>query len=121
VYGNEMMNPYVTKSISFKFPFTRKLIVTAPSKGFVFYPGGLGTLHHLFEVLTLIETKKMEPVPIILIDHEYWGPMHAFIKETMVHELKTISDTDDEWYQIVDTEEAAMKIISEFRPNNKKE
>ncbi|EKD67832.1 MAG: hypothetical protein ACD_48C00195G0001, partial [uncultured bacterium] len=122
VYGKETMNPYVTKSISFQFPFTRKLIVTAPSKGFVFFPGGLGTMHHLFEVLTLIETKKMQPVPIILIGHDFWGPLHVFIKETMVHDLKTISDEDDELYQIVDTVPAAMKLLNGFRPhNNKKE
>jgi len=120
VYGKESMNPYVTKSISFKFPFTRKLIVTAPSKAFIFYPGGLGTMHHLFEVLTLIETKKMQPVPIILIGHAYWEPLHAFIKETMVHDLKTISDKDDELYQIVDTVDAAMKLINGFRPHNNK-
>ncbi|PIZ94141.1 MAG: hypothetical protein COX82_01270, partial [Candidatus Magasanikbacteria bacterium CG_4_10_14_0_2_um_filter_41_10] len=74
VYGKESMNPYVTKSISFKFPFTRKLIVTAPSKAFIFFPGGFGTLHHLFEILTLIETKKMQQIPIILIDHAFWEP-----------------------------------------------
>jgi len=115
VFGKKSMNPYVTKSISFTFPFTRKLIVTSPSKAFVFYPGGLGTFHHLFEVLTLIQTKKMQRIPIILIDHTFWEPLHVFIKEVMVHDLKSISDQDDELYQIVDTEEAAMKLIEEFR------
>ncbi|KKS52134.1 MAG: hypothetical protein UV18_C0011G0012 [Candidatus Magasanikbacteria bacterium GW2011_GWC2_42_27] len=114
--GESLGIGYITKSISFKFPFTRKLIVTAPSKGFIFFPGGLGTLHHLFEVLTLIETKKMQPVPIILIDHAFWEPMHAFIKKTMVHDVKSISDGDDELYQIVDTVDAAMTLLSEFRP-----
>ena len=118
VYGKESMNPYVIKSISFKFPFTRKLIVTAPSKAFIFYPGGLGTLHHLFEVLTLIETKKMQQIPIILIDHAFWEPIHAFIKKVMVHDVKSISDKDDELYQIVDTVEAAMKLLHDFRPNH---
>lgn len=107
------VNSYLSKSILFSFPFTRKLIVTAPTKAFVFFPGGLGTMHQLFEILTLIQTKKMPPVPIILFDHKFWGPLHSYIKETMVHDVETISDEDDELYQIVDDEESIMKIITE--------
>jgi len=115
-YGyKERVNPYLNKSIGFQFPFNRKLIITAPSKGFVFYPGGFGTLHQLFEVLTLLETKKMEKVPIILFDHKYWEPLHMFIKKTMVHDVETIDDEDDELYQIVDTVDAAVKIIKESK------
>lgn len=115
VYGKARMNPYVTKQIVFKFPFTRKLIVTAPSKAFVFFPGGYGTLHHLFEVLTLIQTKKMPLVPVILFDHAFWQPLHAFIKGTLVHEVETIGDQDDELYQIVDNLESVIRIVSESR------
>lgn len=107
-------NAFLTKEIMFDFPFTRKLIITAPTDAFVFFPGGLGTLHHLFEVLTLMQTKKMKKVPVILINHAFWEPMHQFIKETLVHDVATISDEDDELYQIVDTVEGAMKIIAEI-------
>ncbi|MFA4831058.1 MAG: TIGR00730 family Rossman fold protein [Patescibacteria group bacterium] len=115
VHGQARMNQYVSKAITFSFPFTRKLIITAPSKAFVFYPGGFGTLHHLFEVLTLIETKKIAPMPVILYDHKFWEPLHMFIKEFLVHKFETISDEDDELYQIVDTVEAVMEIINEAR------
>ncbi len=108
-------NAYLTKSITFEYPFTRKLVVTTPSEGYVFYPGGYGTLHQLFEVLTLIQTKKMKPVPVILVDHLFWGPLHTFIKETLVHDVDTISDTDDELYQIVDSEESVFKVLTEFK------
>ena len=111
-YGfKERVNAYVKKSIGFQFPFTRKLIITAPSKAFVFFPGGFGTLHQLFEVLTLIQTKKMDKIPIILYNHEYWEPLHKFIKETMIKNLKTVSNIDDELYQIVDSVDSIMKII----------
>ncbi|MEK7643817.1 MAG: TIGR00730 family Rossman fold protein, partial [Patescibacteria group bacterium] len=80
------LNAYLTKSINFKFPFTRKLIVTTPTRAFVFYPGGFGTLHQLFEVLTLIQTKKMTMVPVILVNHNFWEPLHSYIKKMMVHE-----------------------------------
>lgn len=112
------LNAYLTKSINFKFPFTRKLIVTTPTRAFVFYPGGFGTLHQLFEVLTLIQTKKMTKVPVILINHEFWQPMHSYIKQMMVHEFETIGNDDDEIYQIVDSEEQVMKVIEEFEKKN---
>ena len=108
------INAFLTKQIMFDFPFTRKLIITAPTDAFIFFPGGLGTLHHLFEVLTLIQTKKMKKIPVILVDHAFWLPMHQFIKETLVHDVETISDEDDELYHIVDNVEGAMKIIAEI-------
>ena len=105
------VNPYMNKSILFNFPFTRKLMITAPTKAFIFFPGGFGTLHHLFEILTLIQTKKIKRRPVILYDHKFWEPLHAFIKNTLVHDVATIDDTDDEIYQIVDSPEAMVKII----------
>lgn len=111
----ENYNAYVKKAISFNYPFTRKLIITAPSKGFVFFPGGFGTLHQLFEVLTLIQTKKMQKIPVILYGHDFWEPLHAFIKEIFVHKFETTSDEDDELYQIVDSVDSAMGLINDFR------
>lgn len=108
-------NAYLTKSIGFRFHFTRKMILTAPSKAFVFFPGGFGTLHQLFEVLTLIQTGKMQKIPIILFDHEFWTPLHAHIKKIFVHELETVGDPDDELYQVVSDVDSVVKIIKEFR------
>lgn len=112
-YGER--NPYLTKSMAFEYPFTRKLVVTTPSEGFVFYPGGFGTLHQLFEVLTLIQTRKMERLPVILVDHTFWGPLHTFIKEMLVHDVDTVADEDDELYQIVDSEESVFKVLGDAR------
>lgn len=105
------VNQYLNRSILFQFPFTRKLIVTTPTKAFVFFPGGLGTLHQLFEVLTLIQTKKMPPVPVILYDHDFWQPLHDFIRTILVRDVKTISGEDDERYQIVDDVDGVLKVI----------
>lgn len=113
--SRERINPYLKRTIGFTFPFTRKLILTAPSKGFIFFPGGFGTLHQLFEVLTLIQTKKMQKVPVILVDHEFWGPLHDFIKKIFVHGFETISDEDDELYQIVDDVKMAVELVKESR------
>lgn len=113
VRGKMTLNSYLTKSIHFSFPFTRKLILTTPTNAFIFFPGGFGTLHQLFEVLTLIQTKKMTKVPVILVDHEYWEPLHKYIKTILVHDVDTIANEDDELYQIVDSAESAMKVLAE--------
>lgn len=111
VGGKARMNNFTNRSVMFSFPFTRKLIVTAPSKAFVFYPGGLGTFHHLFEVLTLIQTKKIAPAPIILFDDQFWGPLDAWIKETLSGTFQTISPEDCDIYTIVSSEQEAIDII----------
>lgn len=111
--STENLNEYLTKSLTFKFPFTRKLIVTAPSEGFVFFPGGFGTLHQLFEVLTLMQTKKMKKVPIILYNREFWQPLHALIKTHFVHDIETISEEDDELYQIVDSVDSIITVLQD--------
>jgi len=114
----ERVNAYVKRSIGFQFPFTRKMIITAPAKAFVFFPGGFGTMHQFFEVLTLIQTGKMQKVPIILVDHEYWESIHVFVKRTLANHYNTISAEDNELYQIVDSPESAMRIITDFRKKN---
>lgn len=111
VRGMVRMNQYVTRSMMFDFPFTRKLILTSPSRAFVFYPGGLGTMHQLFETLTLMQTGKIPKVPVILVDHTFWEPLHVHIKKIFYHGFETISDEDDELYQIVDSVESVMKLI----------
>ena len=73
-------------------------------------------MHQLFEVLTLIQTGKMQKIPVILYDHKFWEPLHVFIKKLMVHDLETISDKDDELYDIVDSIDDAMDIIKRSRP-----
>ena len=108
------MNPYLNKSILFSFPFTRKLIVTSPTKAFLIFPGGLGTMHQLFEILTLIQTKKMEKIPILLLDHSFWKPLHAYVKKIFVHNFETIESEDDELYQIVDHETNLVRVLEDY-------
>ncbi len=108
------LNEYLTRSITFDFPFTRKLIVTAPTDAFVVFPGGLGTMHQLFEILTLIQTKKMRKRPVILYDTKFWKPLDDYIKQVFIRDLKTISEGDDAVYTIVDDIPTAMDIIKNF-------
>ncbi len=117
--GEEQVNQYIHKSVSFEFPFTRKVILTAPSQAFVFFPGSLGTLHELFELLTLQQNNKMARVPIVLFDTKYWGPMVQFLRESLADTYHTISPADLKLITVVDSIDAIMAIVGK-QPKKKK-
>jgi len=114
------VNPFMNRSIAFSFPFIRKLILTSPSKAFVIFPGGLGTLNQCFEVLILLQTQKMPPVPVILFGKEYWKPFLAFLKNNVFEQHHAITKHDTSLYHLVDSVEDAMKIILKARMRRKK-
>jgi uncharacterized protein (TIGR00730 family) len=68
-------NNYIDHSVSFRYFFVRKVMLLRNSCALVVLPGGLGTLDELFEVLTLIQTRKIAPLPIIFMGREYWQPL----------------------------------------------
>lgn len=98
--GREHVNNYVTKTKAFFFPFIRKLMTTSPSELFVLFPGGFGTLHQLYELLTLQETKKMEQIPILLYGRDFWEPLLEFHHQLNV-KFKTISPPDELLVRVV--------------------
>ncbi len=106
----ERINNYVTKSAGFFFPFVRKLIITSPSKAFIFFPGGFGTLHQLFELLTLQETKKNELVPIILVGSDFWKPLLEYF-HILYHDFKTIGLTDQSLVKVIDRPDDILKYL----------
>ncbi len=108
-------NPYVTKSKGFYYFFTRKVMLAASAQSYIFFPGGFGTLDEFTEILTLIQTKKMQKIPIILVGKKYWAPMIEWFKKTMAEEYKTILPEDVKLFQVVDKAEEAMKIIGKSR------
>lgn len=111
VERGERGNNYLTDSIGFFFPFVRKLIITAPSKAFVFFPGGFGTLHQLFELLTLIETKKIPPMPMILYGADFWKPLLGFIHNVLARDFKTISLMDENFIRTIDNPEEVLAYL----------
>ncbi|MEA3272164.1 MAG: TIGR00730 family Rossman fold protein [Patescibacteria group bacterium] len=108
-------NQYLTKSLSFHFPFTRKLIITAPSLGFVVFPGGYGTLHQTFELLTLMQTGKIGKIPLILFGKDFWQPLAEYLERYFYKKYKTINKEDLDLFQIVDSVDEAVKIIKRVR------
>ncbi|MEA3452941.1 MAG: TIGR00730 family Rossman fold protein [Patescibacteria group bacterium] len=110
--GGQRMNPYVNKAIGFDHFFTRKVMLSFASRAYVFFPGGFGTLDEFFEMVTLIQTKKLvKPVPIVVIGKAYWEPLFTWIKEEVYGKQKAIKKEDMEIFHLVDSIEDAMKII----------
>ncbi len=107
----QRVNPYVRHTIGFHFFFTRKVMLTSPSQAFVAFPGGFGTIDEVFEVMTLLQTGKMQRVPMILFGRDFWGGLETFMKDKLLAQYKTIAEKDLELFHIVDTPEEAMEII----------
>ncbi|MBB1077274.1 TIGR00730 family Rossman fold protein [Rhodoferax sp. 4810] len=106
-------NPYVTPALSFKFHYfaIRKMHFMMRAKALVAFPGGFGTLDELFEVITLVQTRKSQPVPIVLFGTDYWKRL--FNIEVMLEE-GVISPEDLDLFHYVDTPEAAWDVIKRF-------
>ncbi len=103
-------NPYLTHHLDFYYFFARKVCLTFASEAFVFYPGGLGTMDELFEVLTLIQSKKIEGVPVFLVGSEYWRELDGYIKHSLL-ERQLIDQDDTSIYGIVDNLDDVIRTI----------
>ena len=106
-------NPYITPSLSFKFHYfaLRKMHFMMRAKALVAFPGGFGTLDELFEVITLVQTRKAKPVPIVLFGSEYWNRL--FNLNVMIEE-GVITEQDLALFSYVDEPQAAWDVIQSF-------
>ena len=114
--GGQEMNPYVKSPMGFNYFFIRKVILSYASQAYVFFPGGFGTLDELFEMVTLIQTKKIKkPIPIIVVGKEYWQPLFDWLKQEVGQKNKAIGKKDMEILQLVSSVEEAFKIIKKTK------
>lgn len=112
----QKLNPYTTESLNFDFFFSRKVMLTFASEAYVYFPGGFGTLDEFFEIVTLIQTKKIEPIPVLLYGKEYWEPLIRFFEQDMLQKYKTISPEDLDIFCVVDSvDEAYAYILKETK------
>ncbi|MCA9355061.1 TIGR00730 family Rossman fold protein [Candidatus Kaiserbacteria bacterium] len=107
----QKLNPYTTESLNFNFFFSRKVMLTFASEVYVYFPGGFGTLDEFFEIITLIQTKKIDPIPVVLYGKDYWGPLIQFFEQNLIKKYKTISQGDLDLFHIVDNVEDALRYI----------
>ena len=106
-------NPYVTPQLCFKFHYfaLRKMHFVMRAKALVAFPGGFGTLDELFEVLTLVQTRKVKPVPIVLFGSAYW---QRLLNLEMLVEEAAIAPEDLRLFTTVDDPEHAWRVIRDF-------
>jgi uncharacterized protein (TIGR00730 family) len=107
----QRLNPYTTQSLSFDFFFSRKVMLTFASEVYVYFPGGFGTLDELFEIVTLIQTKKIKPLPVVLYGKDFWEPMLSFFRQTLIKQFGTINPEDMDIFHLVDSVDEAYKYI----------
>ena len=106
------MNPFLTVGLKFRYFFVRKVMLVKYSSAFVLLPGGFGTLDELFETLTLIQTHKIRPFPVVLIGTEFWSGLMDWLLKTVV-DGGMISAEDLTLFTITDDVAEAMRIIKE--------
>jgi uncharacterized protein (TIGR00730 family) len=102
-------NPSLDRVIEMRYFFSRKAFLTQNSKGYVFFPGGFGTLDELFDVLTLIQTRKIPKAPVVLVGQEFWAPLDLWMRERLLTE-KVIDQSAIQLYEIDDD----LRKISHF-------
>jgi uncharacterized protein (TIGR00730 family) len=103
-------NQYQDVSLSFRYFFVRKFMFVKHAVGFIILPGGFGTLDELFEALTLVQTEKVRPFPIILMGSDYWAGLLQWLRETMLGH-GCISESDMDMIKVVDDPEEAVEIV----------
>jgi uncharacterized protein (TIGR00730 family) len=106
-------NDFLDIECDFRYFFVRKLMLVRYSFAFICYPGGFGTFDELFNLLTLIQTNKIQKFPVILMNSEYWNPAIEFFRS---HTLKYgyINEADLDLMKVIDSEEEALEVIKDY-------
>lgn len=109
-------NPFIDTqhNLQFDYFFVRKVIFVKYSQGFIILPGGFGTLDELFEALTLMQTKKINKRPFVLVGSDYWSGLIDWIKKTMLQKEHNINEDDLDLFAVVDDADEAIKFIDDF-------
>ncbi len=106
-------NPYLDRFVDFNYFFVRKVMLVKYSSAFIVLPGGFGTLDEVFETLVLIQTKKIERFPIIIMGKEFWSHLQTFIDNALI-EGRTIDPIDMDLVQWTDDPNEAVEMIARF-------
>ena len=109
---NQYIDP--EHNLEFDYFFVRKVMFVKYAQGFVVLPGGFGTLDEFFEALTLMQTKKINKRPVVLIGKKYWEGLIEWIKSAMLEQENNISIGDLDYITLVDTPQEAYDAIEDF-------
>lgn len=106
-------NKYITRLLEFKYFFCRKVMFAKYSKALVAFPGGFGTLDEFFEAVTLVQTKRIDPFPVILVGSLYWKGLIKWMEDTLLPN-KTIARSDLKIFSVADTPQEVITTINKF-------
>lgn len=109
---NAGLNKYLTESVTFDHFFVRKVMLAFASEVYIYFPGGFGTLDEFTEILTLVQTKKIRKVPIVLYGADFWNPLVAFFKTTLLESDHAIDPDDMNLFKVVDSVDEAFEYIT---------
>lgn len=109
--AEQHLNHFVTESYTFNFFFTRKVALAFASEIYVFFPGGFGTLDEFFEIITLVQTHKIDHVPVILVGKEYWTPLLEWMQNSVYEKYHYLGENDMSIMQVVDSAEEAHALV----------
>ena len=116
----QTLNDYTTQNFQFNHFFGRKVAMTLDSSAFIYFPGGFGTFDELFEILALIQTRKINKTPVILVGSDFWRPFDVAIREVMLDKYQTINYEETELYRIYDNYDDIINYINEEHQNTRK-
>ena len=106
-------NPYITRLLSFRYFFCRKVMFSKYAKAFVILPGGFGTMDEFFEALTLIQTKRTPPFPIVLVGKEFWKGLIDWVDKKICKEDRA-DKQDLRIFKITDNPDEIVPFINKF-------
>jgi uncharacterized protein (TIGR00730 family) len=106
-------NPHQNVELDFRYFFVRKVMFVKYARGFIIFPGGFGTMDEFFESLTLIQTLKVVPFPVVLIGREFWSGLLEWFRDTLDQGFHTISPRDFDLFHLTDDVDEAVDVVYE--------
>jgi len=107
-------NPYANVVVDFRYFFIRKVMFIRYAQAYVVLPGGFGTMDELFEAVTLIQTDKIKPFPVILLGRDYWSGLVDWIRQTMAQKMGMVRLEEMDIVQIMDDPAEAVRLIKKL-------
>jgi uncharacterized protein (TIGR00730 family) len=107
----QSLNDWVDLGLEFRYFFARKTMFVKYAQAFIILPGGFGTMDELFEALTLVQTRKVNQFPVILMGAEFWAPLVTWLRDTL-SPRGLISPEDLELFQVTDDVDDAVRRIA---------
>ena len=110
-------NPFQTHRLTFRYFFARKVMFVKYASGFIIFPGGFGTMDEFFESMTLIQTLKVEPFPVVCVGRAFWSGLVDWIRSTMYEVHHNIDADDMDLFHITDDVEEAVRVVRDCYDN----